>query len=321
MIRRPLSLCTAFALTIPTVASAEPFTFMALGDMPYSLPDDTVRFDRLIDAVNASGPAFTLHIGDTKGGSTPCDDPALEKILSDINRFEAPLVYTPGDNEWTDCYRSKAGEFDPLERLAKLRTMFFPGAESLGATTMTVERQADVMADYETYVENARFTREDVMVVTAHVVGSNNNFEPRNLAAVEEFFARDQANIAWTEDSFAKASAEGAKAVVMAIHADLWDAATYYATWPRHSGHKAWVDAFLEQAAAFGKPVLLIHGDSHVFRIDHPFKNDDDQVIEQITRLEVYGSKQVQAVRVTVDPDDPAVFGFKPLIVPENTES
>lgn len=233
---RPLPLFAALALAAPSIAAAEPFTFVTLGDMPYSPPDDNVRFDRLIDAVNQVSPAFTLHIGDTKGGSTPCDDAALEKILADMNGFEAPLVYTPGDNEWTDCYREKAGEFDPLERLAKVRTMFFPSADSLGATTMAVERQADVMADYANYVENARFTKEGVMVVTAHVVGSNNNSEPRNPAAVEEFFARDEANIAWTKDSFAKAKAEGAKALVMAIHADLWDAATYYATWPRHSG-------------------------------------------------------------------------------------
>ena len=138
-------------------------------------------------------------------------------------------------------------------------------------------------------------------------------------SAAQRFFAL--ANIAWTKDSFAKAKAEGAKAVVMGIHADLWDAATYYATWPRHSGHKAWVEAFLESAADFGKPVLLIHGDSHVFRIDHPFKNNDGKTVELITRLEVYGANQVQAVRVTVDPDDPAVFGFKPLIVPDNIGS
>ena len=318
MTARPLTLLAAVACALPSIAAAEPFTFVTLGDMPYKLPDDNVRFDRLIDAVNEVAPAFTLHIGDTKGGSTPCDDAALEKILADMNRFAAPVIYTPGDNEWTDCYRKNAGEFDPLERLAKLRVDFFPDSTSLGAIPMAVARQPDVMPEHADYVENARFTMNEVMVVTAHVVGSNNNFESRDPDAVAEFFARDAANIAWTKDSFAKAKAEGAKAVVMGIHADLWDAATYYATWPRHSGHKAWVEAFLESAADFGKPVLLIHGDSHVFRIDHPFKNDDDKTMELITRLEVYGANQVQAVRVTVDPDDPAVFGFKPLIVPDN---
>jgi hypothetical protein len=37
-----------------------------------------------------------------------------------------------------------------------------------------------------------------------------------------------------------------------------------------------------------------------------------------VTRLQVMGAGEVQAVRVLVDPTDPAVFGFMPLIVPEN---
>ena len=36
------------------------------------------------------------------------------------------VVLTPGDNEWTDCHRVAAGEYQPLERLAKLREVFYP---------------------------------------------------------------------------------------------------------------------------------------------------------------------------------------------------
>ena len=37
-----------------------------------------------------------------------------------------PLILTPGDNDWTDCHGVETRKFDPLQRVSKLRTMFFP---------------------------------------------------------------------------------------------------------------------------------------------------------------------------------------------------
>ena len=310
----------ALGLTVPNAAIAEPFTFVALGDMPYEPVRDDPRFDRLIDAVNELVPAFTLHVGDTKSGRTSCDNAQFEKILGDLNRFQAPLVYTPGDNEWRDCYKKKAGRFDPLERLATLRDLFFSTTESLGMESMPLERQADQMPDYSGYVENRRFMHEQVMVVTAHIVGWNDKLPKHSANIVDEFLARDAANIAWTRSSFAKAEQDGAEALVMAIHADLWKGEAEPANWPSGSNHEPWIKAFLEAADDFGKPVLLIHGDSHTFRVDQPFTNESDEDMQLITRLEVYGDEQVQAVRIAVDPSDPAVFSIMPPIVPENFE-
>ncbi|MGF1477404.1 MAG: hypothetical protein ACFB6S_17815 [Geminicoccaceae bacterium] len=82
--------------------------------------------------MNEISPDFTVHIGDTKSGSTPCSDEELSNQLDFMNSFSTALVYTPGDNEWTDCYRERAGEFDPLERLAKIRELYFASNQSLG---------------------------------------------------------------------------------------------------------------------------------------------------------------------------------------------
>ena len=313
----PIStLMLILSLTLPLAVTAEPFTFVALGDMPYKPHRDEPRFHRLIDVVNDLAPAFTLHVGDTKGGGTSCGDARFEKILDDLNRFQAPLVYTPGDNEWRDCYKKKAGRFDPLERLERLREMFFARSESLGMESMTIERQADVMPDYPDYVENVRFMHKQVMVATAHIVGWNDKLPQHNDNIVDSYLAREAANIAWTRSSFAKARRDGAKALVMAIHADLWNEEADL----EESIHESWARAFLEAADDFGRPVLLIHGDSHTFRIDHPFIDESDDGSPMITRLEVYGDEQVQAVRITVDPINPAVFAFTSLIVPENLD-
>jgi hypothetical protein len=100
------------------------------------VPEDYTKFDRLIAAVNTLKPAFTLHMGDIKSGSLPCSDEVLKKSYDQIQTFQGALVYTIGDNEWLDCHRMAAGGYNPRERLAKLREMFFANRKSLGQTPL-----------------------------------------------------------------------------------------------------------------------------------------------------------------------------------------
>jgi hypothetical protein len=131
------------------------FSFVALGDQPYNLPDDGIKFDRLIGAVNKLKPAFTLHVGDIKSARIPCSDEVFKQALAQLQTFEGALVYTIGDNEWTDCHRKQAGGFDPRERLTRLRQLFFadpgllrqssdqghePGASDAGIFNLRRER-------------------------------------------------------------------------------------------------------------------------------------------------------------------------------------
>ena len=58
-----------------------------------------------------------MHVGDFKAQSVPCSDAEFEKIRDLFKSYPTPVVYTPGDNEWTDCHGVGA---DPVERLTKL---------------------------------------------------------------------------------------------------------------------------------------------------------------------------------------------------------
>ncbi|MEX2512256.1 MAG: hypothetical protein WD398_05075 [Cyclobacteriaceae bacterium] len=151
------------------------FEFMAIGDLPYHLPEDYTRFERLIDNLNEYHPSLTLHVGDIKSGSSPCNDEYFEKILSYFQKFEHPLIYTPGDNEWTDCHRDAAGNYDPEERLDKLRQLFFGKTQSQGKP-MPLKTQ-NQFGGFEKFVENAYWEINQVSFGTFHVVGSNNNFD------------------------------------------------------------------------------------------------------------------------------------------------
>jgi hypothetical protein len=295
------------------------FEFVALGDMPYKIPDDYAKFDRLIQAINAAKPVFSIHVGDIKSGGSPCSDENFRKVFDQFATFEQPLVYTPGDNEWTDCHRQQAGAYDPLERLAKVRQMFFPDpAQSLGRAKLPVESQARAMPDkFAKYVENARFAHNGVLFATVHVVASNNNFEPGAPETAMEHFERDAANVAWIDDTFRTARETGAKAVVLAWQADVQDILQKWPTMPRASGFVKTVQAVERGAKSFAKPILIVHGDEHQFQVGS-FLDTSKKPIPNVLRLEVMGETHVPAVRVLVDPDSAGVFGFVPLIVPEN---
>ncbi len=228
-----------------------------------------------------------------------------------FNSFASPLIYTPGDNDWTDCRRQAAGSMDPLERLAHLRAIFFSDGNSLGATRIPTETQGQCLqppvegCGCGAYPENRAWQRAGVGFATLNVPGSNNN-TGFDAASDAEARCRNAANARWVEQAFAAAASPQARALVIALQADVWDTKT-----PVYRELIAQVDA---GARRLGKPVLFVHGDTHTYRVDFPFANG------AITRLETFGSPFVGWVKVKVDPTDPKIFSFEPhlrTIIPE----
>ena len=290
--------------------------FMALGDMPYTVPDDVLRFKRLIARINDLRPAFSLHVGDFKSGSTSCGDESFQRVFDLFARFERPLIYTPGDNDWTDCHRANNGSYDPLERLAKVRSMFFADPHSsLGKQRLTLTSQT-VEPQFSKYVENVRWERAGVIFSTIHVVGSNNNLQ-RDQTAVNEYIERNAANLAWIETTFRHARAIDARAIVFAFHAQpRFDREPPDAD--QRSGFNDTINSLKLHAMAFGRPLLIIHGDYHTLVIDRPLMGPNHVRILNATRIMVPGGKEVHGIMVGVDTGDPDIFTFKPVMIPEN---
>ena len=82
------------------------------------------------------------------------------------------------------------------------------------------------------------------------------------------------------------------------------------------SGFTEFKAALEEAVRAFDGPVVLVHGDSHTFRIDKPVISEGRPL--NFTRVETFGSPDVHWVRATVDARDDEVFSFEPEIVEEN---
>ena len=254
---------------------SETYSFALIGCGPYDL-EDRPRYDAMISEINADPDVeLVIHAGDIKGGKQSCSDEFLRDRLAILNRFEDPLILTPGDNEWTDCHSDAAGRFDPLERLGVLRTLFYsdPGM-SLGGRPMRVESQASSEA-WSIYRENVRWSRNDVHFATIHIVGSRNGtapFEGRTAASDAEVEDRTRGGIAWLRYAFDRARSENARALFITIHGNPGIDRP-----ERAEPYRPFMAALREETAGFGHPVVLAHADSHYFRIDKPLRQPPNE--------------------------------------------
>lgn len=336
------SLVWVWACTAARAETGGQLEFALIGDMPYDARQEK-EFAILMRAIDAADLAFVVHVGDfwfdglawkeNTEGLAPCTDETFQDRLALAQRSRHAFILVPGDNDWTDCYRARPRPYEPLERLGKLRELFFAGEHSLGRRTIALTRQS---ADprYVEYRENVRWKMGDVLFIALHVVGSNNNLG-RTPEMDAEYAKRNAANLAWMKEGFELAERSGSRAVVIIAHANP----RFENTWPakmqkrymldglamkpseerRTTGFDEFLEALEEETLEFGKPVVYAHGDTHLFRVDKPLVGwTSGRVIENFTRVETMGYPDTHWVRVTIDPGDPNVFKFSSETVKEN---
>jgi len=332
--------CLAVAGTAD--AQSQKFQFAAIGDTAYSKRGEQ-EFDRMIAAMNREPLAFVVHVGDFQADprlyahnpdniSMPCTDESFARVLTSFQRSAHPLVLSPGDNDWTDCHLLKARNVDPLERLAKLRKMFFPEGRSLGQRTMVVDSQAKEQG-FVRFRENLTWTMNGIVFATLHTAGSNDNFG-RTAEMDAEHTERKAANIAWMQKAFATARAPEVRGLVLLTQANVAFESHWTESLKRRyvrsaggripkdtagTAYDALVGALATEMESFRKPVLFVHGDTHLFRVNKPLlSRKTRRFFENFTRLEVFGHPETHWVRITVDPSKPGLFTIEPEIIPEN---
>ena len=304
---------TAGAVGAPAPrGDAGSFSYAVYGDAPYGTsPTDTSETDAtpaFIDRVNVD-PAVSavVHVGDIHSGSQYCTEAYDRQIAGLWTRFADPLVYTPGDNEWSDCHKKKEGggvynastgqidyvlgadgqpvdyaKGNPVANLALVRSIFFPSAGStLGSGTLRTVSQAQAYdpahpADAQ-YIENVMWQRKGVVFVTVNIPGgSNNDADPwygapaASSEQTTEAAQRTAADLRWLDAAFGVAQEQDAQGVVIVTQADMWDLDGK--TVSHLSNYEPIVSSLAAHTTAFGKPVLLLNGDSHTYRSDNPLQ-------------------------------------------------
>jgi hypothetical protein len=307
------------------------FTYAIIGDTPYGEPQ-LENFPNDIAEINADPQVrLVMHLGDIKNGSSLCTTSYFEQIRADFDLFEKPFIYTPGDNEWTDCHRANNGAFWPAgpvlngdarpARLEEVRRIFFdrPG--------WTLGKEVPVETQGGSYPENVMWDQAQVVFGDLDVPGSNNDWlpwfeQPRTSSQIEEVTNRTNADLAWMDQIFDRARQEHAAAVTIGIQADMWD--------PAIAGDSTQFDHFqpivqelARQSLKFGKPVLLLNGDSHKFVDDHPLADPSrpqnktmygiTQDVPNLRRITVNGSTTPchEWLKLTMDPREATIFSYQ----------
>jgi hypothetical protein len=317
----------ALPVALSATAQASPdgggrsFSYAVYGDAPYGTsPTDTsetVATPGFIAKVNADAAVSGIvHVGDIHSGSQYCTEAYDRQIAALWSTFADPMVYTPGDNEWSDCHKKKegGGTYDaasgtinyvtdgsgnpvdyasgnPVANLALVRSIFFPHAgATLGSGSLDVLSQAEVdnsahPSDSQ-YVENVIWRRKGVLFVTINVPGgSNNDADPwygvptASAEQAAEASERTAADLRWLDRAFAMAQAADAQGVVVVAQADMWDrdggASNAHLT-----NYEPIIGSLAAHTTALGKPVLLLNGDSHVYRSDDPLAESSDCIAD-----------------------------------------
>lgn len=313
--------------------SNRPYAIGLWGDLPYSAEQAAV-LPNLIADMNSGDLAFTAHDGDLRQGSgaPDCADNSIyTRGLTYFSSLFAPAIFTPGDNDWTDCDRKSLGVNgrNSLQELDNERSLFFGTPYTLGQTKFQQEVQStplckgfgtandnsgpnsDVtLSQTATYtdvpcVENRRWMVGRVMYATIDIQGSCNNLCDDYPDPVE-YAARNIAGIQWMKDTFATALEQDCVAVMFITQADPGFDDTDATRAPTRNANtlveddaQKSVDGFHEflvelrsQVIAFGRPVAYVHGDTHYFRVDKPLLDSTGKRVTNFTRIETFGDHQ-----------------------------
>jgi hypothetical protein len=328
--------------------SEDAMTLAVFGDWPYSqvLLDSA---NLLLDSVNSDPKVrMVLHVGDIHSGSQPCTGAGLnpvpagavptwnQGIYAIFEQFKDPFVYTPGDNEWTDCQKKKElSSGAPLNELAAVRALFFPEpGRTLGGRAMRVLTQAERFspvypADAQ-FVENVMWERSRVVFAMLNMPGSNNDgltwaapFTDET-ARTREAAQRTGAAIRWLQAAFARAEEDDAKAVLIGLQADMWDPEAAAPGGDGLGNYSLFVHELASLSLHFRKPVLLVNGDSHVFGADRPLADPASgtgrihatPAVPNLTRITVQGSTTAPGewLRLMIDPRSAQVFTWENVV-------
>jgi len=286
-----------------------------------------------------------IHVGDIHSGSMPCtsagilppiatSDPGWnQKIYFQFQQFEDPLIYVPGDNEWSDCHKSKQfSSGAPLNELASVRELFFsrPGA-SLGKHVRRVRSQAEyfdtAFPTDSQFVENVMWDDARVMFATFNMPGGSNNDTAAWSAAfadpaaqAREVAERSGANLRWLQATFNRARDIHALAVVIVLQADMWDPEAIAAGGAGLNQYTPLVQALASLSLQFERPVLQLNGDTHLFLSDRPLANPssptgvihETPAVPNLTRVVVQGSTNAPAewLKLKINPRNAQPFSW-----------
>lgn len=302
----------------PPAVPTTQLTRMALvADMP-QWPTAEADTTALFDQMGTQQVALIIHAGGIKGDTESCADTVLGARQRVLDDSPAPLLYVPGETDWAECHKPVNVKFDAVERLNRLRELFFPVDATLGRRTLPLVRQSD-QAMFRSFRENVRLVTGGVMVVGLNLPGDNNHYRSEG-GRNGEFEDRREANRQWLGRAFSVAGQRDLPGIVVVVHADP----QFGNGWEKKRGKPSLLDGFLRHGtrdgylefkrqlrdltAKYPGQVLLVHASDSGFSVDKPLRDTAGKTVSNFTRVALPIGNPARWVELTVTPGTRSVF-------------
>lgn len=252
-------LAVLLALAMASVpAAAAPFSFGAIGHVFRGASDEGIMRKAIIES-DADNLAFVVVNG-VKAADEPCSDALYDQRLALLSQAKNGLVLSLAGSDWADCKRGN-GRSAAMDRLTRVRDVYFQDEMSFGATRLPLARQS-TSTKFRSYAENARWEVGEIVFATVNMPAPNNHYLT-DAGRNGEFEDRLIANRYWLQRLFTHAQREKRSGIVLFCDGNP-------ALLSGRTGMRApdgTRDGFVEMrreiaslAGAYAGKVLLVHG-------------------------------------------------------------
>ncbi|WP_187358716.1 hypothetical protein [Pseudoduganella aquatica] len=193
-----------------TAKAPRAFVFSAIGHA-FKAGADEALLKRAITEASQDKPVFIVATG-IKAAGEPCSDKLYAQRKEVLDESPRPIIVSPAGTDWTAC-RNSAGRSNAIERLNRIREVFYPSNESLGLQPLVLTRLS-ATAKFRSYAENAYWEHGPVLFATLNLPAQNNHFL-QEAGRNSEFEDRLVANRAWLHRLFALAQRRGVEGIVL----------------------------------------------------------------------------------------------------------
>lgn len=161
--------------------------------------------------------AFLVVTG-IKGVNEPCTDKLYQQRRELLDDARRPVVVLPAGSDWSEC-KNSAGRSDAIERLNRIRELFYGEPNTLGARKLALTRQS-MSPRFRSYAENAHWSVGKVLYATVNMPANNNHYL-NEAGRNSEYEDRLVANRFWLNRLFAIARRDKLEALVLFSEGDV----------------------------------------------------------------------------------------------------
>lgn len=176
-----------------------------------------LRLKHALDEADDKSTAFVVVTG-IKGSKEACSDKLYQQRRELIGDAHRPTVVVPAASDWTEC-RNSAGRSNAIERLNRLRELFYGEPQSLGARKLPLTRQS-MSPRFRSYAENAHWSVGKVLYSALNLPANNNHYLTE-AGRNSEYEDRLVANRFWLNRLFTIARRDNLEAIVLFAEGDL----------------------------------------------------------------------------------------------------